>query len=373
MSNEDFAGTKHVPVTPPDQNDPPRFGQILETTKDAFVTHLREFFDIQSARIAEVPIHKYTTNASFDAFETPVRIIQEYPDIIENLPQLSVSISGGRNSRMNIGRPYVATVQSSPRLIASSSGPYALADGDQIVLRTKPDGETWTTSTFVLRASRFPTGAPITSATTNDLARAINELALYAHAEAVDIGGNMYLQISTGGPGGGTSTPNAIELLAGTSANVLTALGLTIGQTDDSENTERPPMNRYHMSSELTVNVDIFATDVNVRRELADLVYGWATFWLERQYFELIGRSVFDEQVGGEHYHIVLHQEVTIGGDGQTTARLNDGKDYVHYQRVTIPVTAFYYLDRPVVTPAGDNWFVNSENIQQDDNLPDPS
>lgn len=36
---------RHAPTTPRDTNDPPRFSQMVETTKDALVLELRAFLD----------------------------------------------------------------------------------------------------------------------------------------------------------------------------------------------------------------------------------------------------------------------------------------------------------------------------------------
>lgn len=373
MANEQFGDRKYVPTTPDDLNDPPRFSQLAETTKDAFVLALRRFFDRDqtAARLSElVTVEKYAVGygPGTDPYETTVQIFQEFPDVLEQLPHVSVNATSGRHKPLSFGRPFTGQVQFPPRVEGTAVEPFGLVDGDTIVVRTQPDGVTWTTSTLVFPASRFPTSDPVTTASALDVVRVINEQALHLHAQEIDIGGSSGIRISTGGPFG-KHMPNAIEVLSGTA---LTALGLTVGQSDNSTNTARPPMNRYHHAAELTVNIDIITPDVNTRRELTDLVYSWATFWLEQQRFELLGRSIFDEAVPDEHYHVIIHPEVSFGAE-QSVQRPNDMSDKVHLQRVTIPVMTIMYLDRPVVAPSGANWTTNSTDIAEDDDLPIPS
>lgn len=381
MANEEFTERKHEATVPDDLNDPPLFSQIIETTKDAFVLELRKFFDRDqtAARASELPtIEKYAVGfgPGTDPYETTVQIIQEFPDILEQMPHISVNATSGRNKRLTLGRPLIGQVQYPPRVEGTGTETFALADGDILQYRTKPNGIDWVTSQVLFTPARFPTSAPVTAATAVDVARVINEQALYAHAEVIDIGGSDGIRLSTGGPLG-KCMPNAIEILSGSSANVLTELGLTVGQSDDSDNTARPPMNRYHHAAELTVNVDIITTDPNVRRELTDLVFSWGTFWLERKHFELLGRSIFDETIADEHYQIIMHQEVTFGAE-QAVPRSNDMKDKIHIQRVTLPVTTILYIDRPVVVPApyanaGDNWQTDADDVTRDDDLPTPN
>lgn len=379
MANEDFDARGAIPTTPRDLKDPPRFTQILETTQDAFVIHLRRFFriDQRAARVEELPtVKKFAYSKDEldnDPYVSALRVYQDFPDTLEDLPHLSVTASGARNKRMTLGRPYVAQTQRPPRVTGTAAEPFALNGGERLVYRTKPDGVTWVTSTAIFPAARFSTANPVTAATATDMARVFNEQALYAHATVIELGGGagFGIEIATGGPQGKT-LPNAIEILPTSDADLLTALGLTVGQYDDSDNTARPPMNRYHQGAELTVNIDVLTPGVNTRRELADLVYGWATFWLEQQNFELHGRSVFTETTTEEHYQIILHQEAQMAASS-TVNRTADGKDKVHIQRISVPVTTFMYIDRPVVAPNGSNWITNSEDLTEDDDLPTPN
>lgn len=368
----------YTATTPDDTEDPPRFGQLVETAKDAFVLALRRFFDrAQTAeRLGELPIiEKYAIGQSVgeDPYVTTVRLLQEYPDLKERLPHISVTGGGARNKRLTVGRPLIDRVQLAPRVVGTGTEPFVLADDDTLVVRTKPDGIDWVTSTLVLRSGRFPSSDPITAATAADVARVINEQALYVTTTATADGG---LVISTGGPYG-KYTPNAIEVLTGSTANLLTELGFTVGQSDSSDNAARPPMWRYHLAGECTINIDVICTDVNTRRELADLVFGWATFWLERQHFTMLGRGTFEPEVyPDEHYQITLNQETSMGPE-TFVPRPGDQSDKVHVQRISVPVVVIQYIDRPVLVPSGpaqgDVFETNADDGTLDDDLVEPS
>lgn len=375
MSNELF-DKSFRPTAPEDGNDPPRFGQPAETTKDAIVLGLRQFFDDTqvAGRFAENPtVEKYLTgfSAGTDPFATTVEIVQEHPDILESLPHLSVTVSNARNRRMTIGNLLIGQPQYPPRVEGTSTGPFDLSTSEatppEYVLRyrTQPDrGGSWVESSVVLRQSRF---SDWTSATVDDIVRVINEQSLYARSFVTPEG---TIGIETGGLKG-TRRPNVIEIVDSPAAALL---GFSAGQRGTSFDTARPPRNRYHQATEVTVNIDVLSVDVNTRRELADLVYSWATFWLERDHFELQGRTWSDEDVNEpeEWWHLVIHQEVNMG-QFQTTDRVASAKDKLHIQRVTIPVTLFQYLDRNVRFSDGRNWVAAPDTTRFDETLPPKS
>lgn len=361
-----FRGT-----SPTDVQDPPRFGQPAETAKDAIVLGLRAFFDNDQVpgRLNENPtVEKYMTGytAGLDPFATTVEIVQEHPDILERLPHLSVTVSGARNRRLTVGNLLVGQPQYAPRVEGTATGPFDLSTTTEYTLhyRTQPLRRgVWVDSQVVLRSNRFDDW---TAATVEDVVRVINEQALYVHAFVTPEG---TIGIETAGP-----RVNVIEVRDTNDPALLTLLGFSAGQTDNALNTARPPRNRYHQATEVTVNVDVLSVDINTRRELSDMVYSWATFWLERDNFELQGRTWSDEDVNTpeEWWHLILHQEVNMG-QYQTTDRMNDGKDKLHIQRITIPVTLIQYLDRAVRHPDGSNWVAQESTVRQDDSLPGKS
>ena len=337
---------------------------------------LRTFFGQTqpTGRFQELPtIEKYQAGLSsgLDPFLTTVEIVQEYPDILEQLPHISVTAGGSRNRRATLGVPLIAQVQYPPRVEGTATGPFDLSTSTSangvytLFYQTQPERRgVNVVSSVVFQQARF---TDWTNATVQDVVRVINEQALYVQAFVTE---ENTIGIQVGGPGGGDVRPNTIEILATNDPALLTLLGFSAGQSDNSFNTARPPRKRYHMAAEITVNIDVITPGVNTRREIADLVYSWAIFWLSRDYFELQGRTWQNEDVNNpeEWYHVIFHQEVSVGPHSET-ARLGDGKDKVHIQRVTVPVTTFQYIDREVRFSTGANFILQESSLVSDANL----
>lgn len=191
--------------------------------------------------------------------------------------------------------------------------------------------------------------------------------------------------------GGATSSVNSgrFKILAVPASNQVTVensvgvaealpAGATwfIGYRDDSRNSARPVMNRYHAATNLNITIDVFGESPNERTELFDLLFGNFIFFLEQKMFTLYGRGVFDEAYPDEHYQISIHQEVDDGGETDFP-RGEDQKDRVHACRLIVPVTTTWYGDRPVLVQsgpsAGQSFTLEGENISQDDTLPSSS
>lgn len=123
---------KHAPTVPEDLNDPPRFSQMIETTQDAFVLELRRYFDTKGFTTGdrqEVPtIEKYAVGfgTGLDPYQTFLKIVADFPDVLERLPHVAVTTVSGQNKRFTAGRPFVAHTQAPPRVVTANAGPYAL-------------------------------------------------------------------------------------------------------------------------------------------------------------------------------------------------------------------------------------------------------
>jgi len=121
---------------PSDLEDPPQFGQILETAKDAFVEELRVFFDqpnlntVEVERRAEIPTaRKYAVGFAVgaDPYETVQQIVSDFTDNEERLPHIAVTAVQGTNNRLTAGQPIIGQVQWPPRVETTLAEPYALA------------------------------------------------------------------------------------------------------------------------------------------------------------------------------------------------------------------------------------------------------
>lgn len=134
VETERFADRRHKATRLDDLEDPPRFGQVIETVKDAFVHELREFFDQPRVNTQdpkdrnELPtVRKYAVGYApgTDPYETTAQILNDHADVNEKLPHVAVTAVEGRNNRLTAGRPFIAQVQSPPR-VESVIGPFAL-------------------------------------------------------------------------------------------------------------------------------------------------------------------------------------------------------------------------------------------------------
>jgi hypothetical protein len=225
---------------PDDLLDPPQFGGILELVKDTLVLELRNFFrdsNINSARRTELPeIQKYSiSNDALDPFSTSVTIVQKYPEILEHLPHIAVLASNSTERKLSFSVPVIAIVQNPSSVVSAAFEPFALTDGDQLVIRTTPAPRKPVYETITFTADRFPTGNPIGSALAADVAKVINEQAQFFNAVVISSGGHNYVSIQAGGTQGNLSgkTPTSIEV-SPSSIHADTVLGLSRRGTSTS-------------------------------------------------------------------------------------------------------------------------------------------
>jgi hypothetical protein len=377
MSREDLTLRRYVPTEPYDSADPPRFSQLIETTKDAFASELKQFFtyvlssstDLDTRyRLSELPtIQKYAqgTNIPFSTdgdLETVAKTMMSYADSADKFPMIAITSVSLRERRLGIGNNFVDHVQEAPRVEGTKSGPFALSDGWMLELETVPWGlpENTTTTTLTMASVLF---SDISDASIDDVVKAINAQALLVTASATSGG---CLRLSCGGPCAPT-TPNTIEVTGGTAA-CLSALGLTVGQSDTYLNTARPPKNRYGLMGDLTVNLDVITDDLNERNEMSDLVQNFFMFWMEKRRFQLIGRSYQEEGISPEEwYHVIFKGDFSWNGEINIPRLGGEVYDYIYANRGSINVTSIDYIDRPLtVTPI----FLQSSDVVYDSTLP---
>lgn len=390
FANDDLALKRNVPTLSVDTVDSYRFSQLVETTKDAFIEELRAFFATPAAaaaRYAEIlTIDKYAISAlSTDPFENLVTLIREYPDILQKLPLISVTKASGSRRPIGITGAFVAHVQYPPRVQTTLPEPYNLSailnvgTPPTVTITTRPDGITDRASTITLPTLFFPTPTTVTAA---QLAAAINFQSLYASARAVVVGGSTFLQILAGGPlriskptalpaatnprsywSNEETTPDRIAITGGT-ATLLTTLGLTVGQSDDSNNPARPPCNRYGTAANFTIGLDVGATSDNERTELTDLLIYWLNLFMSDRDYTFYGQHVFEEAAAGattERFFQITLNDFTMTGEADIPRPDGEREDKVYVNRFNIPVIVYDYVDR--IIPA--NLIPPAFNIQQ--------
>lgn len=358
FATDDLSLKRNVPTRAVDTTDDFKFSQLVETVKDAFVEELRAFFaqpTVAQTRFAEIlTVGKYgISQQSTDPFENLVTLIREYPDILQKLPLISVTKAAGARKPIGVTGAFVDHVQYPPRVRSTLPEPYNLSailnvsNPPTLAFRTKPNGTDWRASTMVLPSFPFPTPAAVTA---QQLADIINFQALYARARAASAGGSTYLELVAGGPSGAAATRNAIEVTGGT-ATLLTALGFTVGQSDDSDNPARRPANRYGVGASFTIGLDVGADSDNERTELTDLlIYFFALYMADRD-FTFYGQHVFEEPAAGattERYFQVILGDFTLAGEADIPRIDGEKESKIYVNRFNIPVTCYDYVDRQI-------------------------
>lgn len=360
-----------IATVPDNLDQPPKFGGITELVKDAFVLELRHFFKTNNTRIraGELPrIDKYAValDVSVDPLETAVNLIRSYPDITEDMPLIAVLAATGQNFKLAIADHFIGTVIN-PARVVGGTGPFALVNGQDLEIKTTPDGRTEQISRFTFPAFMFTN---IGAATIDDVCEVINFQALYVTAEKISVGGVDRLALRAGGKNG-KEFPNKVTIVGGTAA---TTLGFSVNQTDKNYGVGRQAFSRHCISANLTIGLEVVSESENVRTELSDLLFDFFSFVLADRQYQFYGRSTFSADILDETYQIIIRDnEISLSGE-QEIPRPGDPKDKIYVNRINIPVTAIQYTDRIITNAAGQdvNPLVNIETITND-NLPEPN
>lgn len=399
FAQDDLGIKQNAPTLALKTTDNFKFSQLVETAKDVFVRELREFLSqppANAVRFSEpLNIEKYAfpePNSAVDPYETLLSIIRVVPDYLQKLPLIAVTQAGGSQRPIGLGGAFVDHVQLPPRLRSSNAGTYdlsalwGLASPPQLVVSTQPNGVDDVTSTLLLPRPYFPTPAAVTA---RQIADVISRQALYMQARSVDVSGSNYLELVAGGPikmthpssvGGsrahhsGTEpeTPSRIEILAGSTADLLTALGFTVSQSDDSDNAARPPANRYATSANFTVGLDVGATSDNERTEITDLLLYFLNIYLNDKRFTFYGQHVFEDPAAGattERYFQIILNSWNMVAETDIPRPGAEGEDKIYATRFNIPIIVYDYVDRivptalipPVFEHGGFNVLVNDQ------------
>jgi len=370
---DDFSGPREYrPTQPFDPDDPPRFGQLIETTKDAFASEIRRFFDYRSddirAKIGEFPaIEKFAhmgTNNTTQSMETVMNFIMSFGDTPDKFPMVVITSANAKEKALGLGDVHAVTNQTLPRLTAENGGPYDLSPGWELHIRTWPLGlDNDPVDTVILFEDiLFP---DIHSATVDDVIQAINAQVLYTHAQK---NGTGQLQIVSGGPAA-HGTPNAMEVIGGT-PDCLLALGYKTGQYVTYLDYEvNPPYRRYAVAADLTINIDVVADSLNTRTALADLVYDFFTFYMSRQFFQMLGRSYDDPELSPpEWFQIILKREFTWAGEYNVPRQGGEQQAFIHSIRGSVPVVTADFVDRPF--NRGEYTFIRETDLVSTEELP---
>lgn len=357
---ENLENRGYVATSPYDSTDVPRFGQLTEVAKDAFKQELTEYFKYETSdgveKFVELPnIEKFAigTAPGTNNLETFVNLIVSYADTKDRFPMVAITSASVREKRLGLGNNFFDTVQYPPSVSSTNAGPFNIVEGWRIELVTWPLGVGTITSPFedardvsVTSTIEFVDAffANPAEATIEEIVAAINVQSLYYTAFANSDG---TLRLQAGGllaP----SNPNYIEITGGT-AECLAALGLTVGQSDSFTSTSNPPKNRYFVAADMVINIDVISEELNTKQELADLVYAYFAYYMEKRYFQLLGRSYFERDLDPEEwFHIIFNGQFSWSGETTVPRPGQEGYDRIYSVRGSIPITVIDYIDKRV-------------------------
>lgn len=178
------------------------------------------------------------------------------------------------------------------------------------------------------------------------MARFINKTqALYY---SCSITGDGYLRLEAGGPASSNSLSKYIGIVEATGP-LLTVFGFTEGDYDNHLNSSNPPMNRYVMASDMTINIDVVTDSLTTRAELQDLVNTFFTFYLEKRRFQFLGRSYFDRDLTpAEWYHILLNNKFSWSAETSKSRQGGEQYDQIYAVRGSIPIFIEDFINRSV-------------------------
>jgi hypothetical protein len=366
MPLENLPQRTNVPTLPVDPNDPARFSQLVEATKDAFQVEIQTFFNYKgplfASRKREIPtIQKYEFGfqPSDRPVETFARILLQHPDVLEKMPLVAITSASGNTKSLGIGTQYVDAVQLPARIksTVTTGGPFALAPGDKIGFRTTPDGKNPVISSVTFLPQFFQ---DITHATMQEIIACAAVQLLYVTAKQTSYSTpTPLLRFDAVGILAKTY-PNSITVLGApySTPNALTALGFQVGQTNNSASFG--PSNRYYIAADLTVGLDIGTEDENERREIMDLLHYFLVLEMDKRRKTFLGRSIFDDefqQAPGqyENYQITLLDKHTFAGEAEIARQPGSGEqqDLIYVNRMSVPVTVIDYVDRNLQPPWG--------------------
>ena len=133
MAIDDFSGPRvHRATEPFDPADPPKFGQLVETAKDAIASELKRFFDLRStdirAKLGQFPtIEKFAHSSSGStvqqSLETVMNLIISFGDTPDKYPMIAITSASSKEKVLGIGDVQANSGQRDPYVTAENAGP----------------------------------------------------------------------------------------------------------------------------------------------------------------------------------------------------------------------------------------------------------
>ena len=107
------------------------------------------------------------------------------------------------------------------------------------------------------------------------------------------------------------------------------------------------PMIRETVGGDMTVILELMATDTNMRAELTDIVYSFFTVYMEQTAFSFLGDSL-PEKVSGVPalYQLILKSAATLGGETDHPRPEGEPFSRIYFNRISVPIIFLDYVDR---------------------------
>jgi len=360
MVAENYDDRKYVATSPYDSNDPPRFGQLVETAKSAFLVELDQYFNYKTSDVTEkitsIPnIEKYALGASTgeNSLQTVVNTILAYADTPDKFPMISITSANVKQKSMGIGQNLVSVVQYSPSVVGTQTENFNIDHGSDdpwyIEFTTWPGGteDSALTSTIAFPSTAFSDATDVTAA---ELCNYVNtSQALFSTWSSTSSGA---IRIAAGGAASANTLAKYIEITDGTT-ELLTALGFTVGDSDTYLSTTNVPRRRYVSAADMVINIDVITDSLTTRTELSDLVFSFFSYYMEKRRFQFFGRSYFDRDLDPEEwFHIILKNQFLWSTEITKPRQGGEQYDQIYAIRGSIPIFIEDFIDKTVTAPA---------------------
>jgi len=290
-----------------------------------------------------------------------------YGDTPDKYPMIAVTGMNLREKKMSIGSNFLANVQYAPSIVSDKAGPFNLDYGVgeawylEIITYPLGDSASRTVSTIIFDKGIF---VDYTNVSTTELAEAINRTQALYYTCSIATGDK--LRISAGGVCA-RGTPNYIEVTDG-SPSLLNLLGFNIGDSDDYLSVSNPPKNRYEVVGDMTINIDVVSDSLNTRTELADLVFDFLVFYMEKRRFQFLGRSYFDRDLDPtEWFHIIFKNQFSWSSEITRSRQGGEQYEHIYAIRGSVPIFIEDFIDRNLVAEPR---FLLSRNVNPTDSIP---
>jgi hypothetical protein len=350
------------PSEPFSLKDLPKFGQLTETARDAFLKELTDFFDYTGEdglqKIEDLPnIQKFAFGSAEGntGLETVVNMIMAFADTPDKFPMISITSSSLRQRVMDLGVSSSVKVQFPSSIKFRNKGPFNLTQiiGDPvIIINTNPLGLYFQESRISFDTSLFKDPANVTI---HDIERVINATQALYYQLVID---GEYLRIEAGGKASPTSK-NSIEVNGG-NTQLLNLLGLEVGDVDSYNNPSNPEMYRDGIAADMVINIDVIADSINARLELSDLVYSFFAYYMKKKAFQLFGRSYFDRSIDTEWWHLVLNNQFSWSGEINKPRQGGEQYEHVYAVRGSVPIFIEDFKDKVIVE---DPTIIGTDNV----------